>query len=507
MMDLRSFTIYDVFKRNARLFKNKIAVQSEDQQITFGKLFDQVNAVAGWLSYRAIGRGDRIAVLTKNRPEIFSLAGAIAALGAIMVSINSRLSADEIERILTDTKPSALFFDSDFEKMIPELKPHCPSLRELVIFGPAGKDFTQFNLLMNYQIGETVSIADSDPFVIIPTAAIQGKPRGALLTHRNLISCTIHTIGTLGLTHEDIYMNIVPLFHIAGLAAALTTMHAGGKNLTISKYDPKVTGRMIDREKVTLLVDFPPILTQLLDEQSDGECTLSSLKNIIGVELPETVKRFEKMGTGRFWLVYGQTETMGFTCLGLSSERPGSAGRPGPLVDLEIVDEFDREVETGKSGEILVRGPLVFRGYWGQEELTEYIFREGWHHTGDIGRFDEEGFLWFVGRKAEKELIKPGGENVYPVEVEKIVLQHPSILEVSVFGVPDPKFGEGIKAVCVLKPNVRLTEKELIDFVAGKIARYKKPGYVEFVDSLPKREDGSIDREKVKATFGFGPKN
>jgi long-chain acyl-CoA synthetase len=137
--------------------------------------------------------------------------------------------------------------------------------------------------------------------------------------------------------------------------------------------------------------------------------------------------------------------------------------------------------------------------------LTGYTFREGWHHTGDIGRLDEEGFLWFVGRKAEKELIKPGGENVYPAEVEKIVLQHPIIQEVSVIGVPDSKFGEGIKAVCVLKPDGRLTEKELIDFVAGKIARYKKPGYVQFVDSLPKKEDGSIDREKVKAMFGSGP--
>jgi long-chain acyl-CoA synthetase len=506
-MDLRSFTIYDIFKRNARLFKNKIAVQSEDQQITFGKLFDQVNAVAGWLSDKGIGRGDRIAVLTKNRPEFFSLTGAIAALGAIVVSINSRLSADEMKHILIDTKPLVLFLDSDFEEMITELKPHCPSLRELITFGPAGKNSTQFDSLMLHQPGETVSITDGDPFVIIPTAAIQGKPRGAMLTHRNLISCSIHTIGTLGLTHEETYMNIVPLFHIAGLEAALTMMHAGARNLIISKYDAKVTGRVIDREKVTLIVDFPPILSQLLDEQSNGECTLASLKNVIGVELPDTVKRFEGLGTGQFWLVYGQTETMGFTCIGLNSERPGSAGRPGPLVDSKIVDEFDREVEIGKPGEILIRGPLVFQGYWNEEELTRYTLREGWHHTGDIGRFDEEGFLWFVGRKAEKELIKPGGENVYPVEVEKIVLQHPSIQEVSVIGVPDPKFGEGIKAVCVLKPDARLTEKELIDFVAGKIARYKKPGCVEFVDFLPKKEDGSIDREKVKAMFGSGRKN
>jgi long-chain acyl-CoA synthetase len=149
---------------------------------------------------------------------------------------------------------------------------------------------------------------------------------------------------------------------------------------------------------------------------------------------------------------------------------------------------------------------LVFLGYWGEEDLTKHTFREGWHHTGDAGRKDEEGYLWFAGRKAEKELIKPGGENVYPVEVEKVILEHPNVQEVSVIGVPDPKFGEGIKAVCALKPKSKLTEQELIDFVAGKIARYKKPGYVQFVDSLPKKEDGSIDRVKVKEMYGAGPK-
>jgi acyl-CoA synthetase (AMP-forming)/AMP-acid ligase II len=506
-MDLRRFTVYDIFKRNARLFKDKIAIQTEGHQITYGKLYDQVSAVAGWLTYKTIGQGDRIALLTKNRPEFFSLTGAIAALGAIMVSINFRLSADEIKHILTDTNPVMLFFEPDYEEMILELTPHCPSLRELVAFGPTGNKFTQFDSLLNHQPGKAGAIPDHDPFVIMHTAAIQGKPRGALLTHRNLIACSVQTMSTLSLTEHDTYMNILPLFHIAGLMAALTILHAGGKNLVISKYDPKTAGKMIDQEQVTFIGDFPPILTQLLDEHSVGECTLSSLKKVIGVELPETIKRFEKLGTGQFWLVYGQTETMGFTCICLNSERPGAAGRPGPLVDLKIVDEFDREVEIGKPGEILIRGPLVFQGYWGEEELTKYTFREGWHHTGDMGRLDEEGFLWFVGRKAEKDLIKPGGENVYPVEVEKIILEHPSIQEVSVIGVPDPKFGEGIKAVCVLKPNAKLTEQELVDFVAGKIARYKKPGYVEFVAVLPKKEDGSIDREKVKAMFGSGPKN
>jgi acyl-CoA synthetase (AMP-forming)/AMP-acid ligase II len=190
----------------------------------------------------------------------------------------------------------------------------------------------------------------------------------------------------------------------------------------------------------------------------------------------------------------------------LNAERPGSAGRPGPLVDMRIADEADREVDAGKPGEIQIRGPLVFAGYWGEKELTDQTLRGGWHHTGDVGRLDEEGYLFFVGRKAEKELIKPGGENVYPAEVEKVVLEHPGIREVAVIGVPDPKFGEGIKAVCVLKKGARISEQELIEFVGGRIARYKKPGYVEFVDALPKRGDGTVDRTKVKELYGAGAK-
>jgi acyl-CoA synthetase (AMP-forming)/AMP-acid ligase II len=506
-MDLRSFTVYDIFKKNACVFKKRIAIQYEDRRITFGELHDQVSAVSGWLAAKRIRKGDRIAVLTKNRPEFFSLTGAAAARGAILVPINFRLSSEEIRHVLTDTRPEMFFFEPDFEKMLPGLFAGSAPPRERIVFGHSGESFTPFDSLLKHPPGEADAVGDSDPFVIIHTAAIQGKPRGAMLSHRNLVACAIQTIGAIGLTDDDAYLNILPLFHIGGLMAGLTMMQAGGRNVIMSRFDPQAAGKLIDREKVTFIGNFPPILSQLLDAYAAGECTLSSLKNVIGLELPDTVKRFENLGTGRFWLIYGQTETMGLTCLCPNSERPGSAGRPGLLADLKIADEFDRECAAGTPGEILIRGPLVFNGYWGEEELSQQTFRGGWHHTGDIGRIDEEGFLWFVGRKAEKELIKPGGENVYPVEVEKVILEHPGIREVSVIGVPDPKFGEGIKAVCVLHPGVKLTERELIDFVAGRIARYKKPGYVEFADSLPKKEDGSIDRPKVKAQYGLPSKS
>ncbi len=503
-MRVRSFTIYDLYKRNATLFKNEIAIQSENERVTYGELFDQANRVAGWLKSRGIKKGDRIGLLAKNHNSFFPLMGAIASTGAIMVAINFRLSSEEVKYNLTNTEPVMIVVDPDYEKMVEDLLPACPFLKEFVTFGTGEGRYTPFSSLLKSQPAEPTELDGDDPFVIMHTAAVQGKPRGAVISHHNLIFCTLQNIAIMGLTRQDSYLNILPLFHIAGMFAALVMMHVGGRNVMISKFDPKMAGKMIDQERITLIGDFPPILLQLLDEQAKGEFTLSTLKHVLGIDLQETIQRFEKLGYGQFWLVYGQTETMGLTSVCSNKEKPGCAGKAGPLVSIKIVDEFDKEVETGKVGEILVRGPLVFSGYWGEEELTKHTFREGWHHTGDAGRLDEEGYLWFAGRKAEKELIKPGGENVYPVEVEKVILEHPAVQEVSVIGVPDPKFGEGIKAVCVLKPNAKLTDKELIDFVGGKIARYKKPGYVQFVEALPKKGDGSIDRPKVKELYGKG---
>lgn len=501
-MMLRSFTIYNIFKRDGKLFKNQVALQADGQKITYGELFDQTNAVAGWLKSKGIKKGDRIGVLAKNHAHFFPLMGAAASSGAILVPINFRLSSDEVKYNLTNTEPVMIVVDPDYEKPIDELRPSCPFLKEFVTFGEGREGYTPFTSLLQSEPAEPSEVGGDDPYVIIHTAAVLGKPRGAVLSHHNLIALTMQNIAIMGLTRDDSYLNILPLFHIAGLFGALVIMHVGGRNVMMSKFDPKAAGRMIDQERITMIGDFPPILLQLLDEQAKGECTLSTLKHVFGIDLQETIKRYENLGHGQFWLVYGQTETMGLTSVCSNLEKAGCAGKPGPLADIKIVDEFDKEVETGKVGEIVVRGPLVFLGYWGEEELTRHTFREGWHHTGDAGRLDEEGYLWFAGRKAEKELIKPGGENVYPVEVEKAILEHPDVAEVSVIGVPDPKFGEGIKAVCVLKPGAKLSAQELIDFVGGRIARYKKPGYVEFVESLPKREDGSIDRPKVKELYG-----
>lgn len=501
-MGVKDFTVYDVFKRNAGLYGNKPAVVFEGNEITFGELLKMVDRAAGWFALSNIKKGDRVAVLSKNCPEFLVLFGAIAASGAIAVPINFRLSTEEIGHAIENTKPVAVFADSDFHAAMNGIRGNFPEVKIWMSMNGAGEGFAPFVDILAAPPVKAADVAQDDPFVIIHTAAVQGKPRGAALSHGNMIYGGMQSLARMGLSGSDVYLNILPLFHIGGLIAAFTTMHAGGLNVIVSKFDPAECARLIDERKVTIIGDFPPILAQLLDARDAGSGTLASLKNVYGLERPETIQRFEDLGFGNFWMIYGQTETMGITCLARNADRPGSAGRPGLLSDIMIGDEFDRPVETGKPGEILVRGPLVFLGYWGEEELTALTFREGWHHTGDLGRLDGEGYLWFVGRKAEKELIKPGGENVYPVEVEKVILENPDVVEVSVIGVPDPKFGEGIKAVCVLKPGSDLTKQGLIDFVAARIARYKKPNYVEFVGSLPKKEDGSIDRVKVKELYG-----
>jgi long-chain acyl-CoA synthetase len=228
---------------------------------------------------------------------------------------------------------------------------------------------------------------------------------------------------------------------------------------------------------------------------------LKTLKYVVGIDGPDSIAAFEKATASRFWILYGQSETSGFVTFSQASDKLGTAGKQGPISSFILVDENDIEVPVGGIGEIAVRGPLVFQGYWKQDELNARTFRNGWHHTGDFGQLDEEGYLIYKGRKPEKELIKPGGENVYPAEVEVVIMQHPAVEAVSVIGVPDPKFGEGVKAVCVLKHGENLDAKSLIEFVGSRIARYKKPGYVQFVDELPMK-GGVIDRIKVKELYG-----
>lgn len=502
-MGLRDFTIYDVILRNVRLYPQKEAWIYEHRRYSFAEFGKGVNCLAYGLSKSGLKKGDRLGVLSQNCYEYVLLYGAAAKLGGIMLPINWRLTPPEIEYILTDAQPRYFFFGREYGSLAQEFKRKFPFIEQIFCLTGEEAGALPFASLLEKE-GETkeADVANDDPYLIIHTAAVAGKPRGATLSQGNIIATNMQHIAVMGLREGDAYLHLLPLFHIADLALSFSVMHAGGKNVIMTRFDPELALQLIEKEKITIIGEFPPMLNMLLEKMEGKNYDLSSLKHVSGIDHAENIAKLKQKAPAEFWIGFGQTETSGMVTACAYSEKPRSAGKEGPLAKIKLVDEYDREVPVGQPGEICVRGPLVFLGYWNLEEDNRYTFREGWHHTGDIGRLDENGYLWYVKRKAEKELIKPGGENVYPAEVEKVILENPQVLEVSVIGVRDLEWGEAIKAVCVLKPGSALNKQELIDFVASRIARYKKPKYVEFVSTLPKTEDGSIDREKVKALYG-----
>jgi long-chain acyl-CoA synthetase len=504
-MGLYDLTFYDIIHRNALNFKEKDALcdVSDGRALTFHQCRERVNCLAFGLQKSGITKGDRIGVVGKNTLEYFLLYGAAAALGAILLPINWRLSAEEIRHNLNDGEPKLLFVDREFQDTIEGLRERLPSVKRIFNLGPEGGGFEDFGLLMNQgDRFERTEVCTDDGFVIIHTAAVAGKPRGALLSHGNVLCANMHFLYLLNLSPRDVHLNILPFFHVGGLFATTASFHAGALTLNMSKFDASKAVELIQSRKVSFMVEFPPILTSILEQCEKTNADLQSLRAVSGLDGPETIEKYQSLAGGSFYALYGQTETSCLATFGPYSEKPGSAGKMLPLAEVRLVDDYDRPVPVGQVGEITMKGPMVFKGYWNLPEDNAYTFREGWHHTGDLGRFDDEGFLWYAGRKPEKELIKPGGENVYPAEVEKVILEHPAVERTVVFGVPDPKWKEGIKAVCQLQKGQSLEPQALIDFVGERIARYKKPQYVEFVAELPLLEDGSPDRSEVKKRYG-----
>jgi len=345
-------------------------------------------------------------------------------------------------------------------------------------------------------------VSPADPFAVISTAAVDVIPRGAVLTHANFLTANLTVMACLGLSATDHYLLALPLFHVTGLGMALAHMHAGGANVVMPRFDAEEAVRLIDRHRITHVSDFPPVLATLLDAAEKLGSGLPSLKHVSGLDAPPTIQRLHESTSAKFWTGFGQSETSGFVSLQRVVDRPGATGKPVPPCQVKVVDDYDRDVPVGTPGEIVVRGPLVFQGYFGQPSVTAYTFRNGWHHTGDVGRFDADGYLHYVKRKPENELIKPGGENVYPAEVETVIMQMDGVSGVCVYGIPDARWGEAIKAVVVVKRVGQYSAQQVSDFVASKIARFKRPHVVVFADALARTADGGIDREAVKSKWG-----
>jgi len=500
-MSLRAFTLDDLVRRNALLHGERAAFIHDGRIVSHAQYAERVSRLAAGLAGLGIGMGDRVAVLAPNSLEFADLFGASARLGAILVPINARLSAEEVAHVIEDVEPAVVIAAAAMREQIPAA---AIAGRQLVALGEAAGGWSRFEDLHARGTREAAAPIDGDAgLLIIHTAAVGGRARGALLSHGGMMAAAQEAQVCWQLGPEDVCVGVLPMFHVAGIGQMLAAQFAGGATLVLARFDPDALVAAIDAHRGSLLATFPPMLGETIAAAERTGATLASLRAVTGLDTPETIARFEeRCPAAQFWVGYGQTETSGMVTMSPFRERPGSAGRPTPLNTVAIVDDADRPVAAGQPGEIVVRGPMVFQGYWRREADNAETFRGGWHHTGDLGRYDDDGYLWYQGRSPAKELIKPGGENVYPAEVERTLCEHPDIVEAVVFGVPDPRWGEAVEAACVCRPGTSPDAQEVIAFVGGRIARYKKPARIHFLSDPPRTQAGAIDRAAVKAKYG-----
>lgn len=502
-MTIRDFSLMDMINRNAQVFPEGEALVHEATRMTFSDYQDKCRKLRGGFQAAGSQPGDRVALIAENSLEYMLLYGAAAMGGLIIVPVNRRLSSEELRFIFQDSSPAFVVVSPDFHEVALEAEKGLPSVKSRYVVGPgAVGEYVSLESLYECGAGSEVEVDAAAPYALIYTAAVAGRAKGAQLSQANIVALNSALGAHFKLDSHDSHPCFLPLFHIAGLSVSMAVMHSGGKNVILEKFDADRTLDLIQEERATIMYSFPPMLDHLVEKQRERQRDLTSLKFIGGLNPPESIERFQRVAPQtRFSVMFGQTEAMGVT-IGWFDEEPGSAGRAAPLARVRIVDEADNEVGAGTVGEICVKSPCVFLGYRGLEQDTSRTMRNGWHHTGDMGSIDERGYLFYAGRMPAKELIKTGGENVYPAEVEKVLLEHGAVVEACVIGVADDRWGEAVKAVCVLRPGASQNENELAAFVASRLAGYKKPRHVVYVEFLPKTAEGSIDRAAVKRDHG-----
>jgi len=467
---------------------------------------ERVNRMAHALISWGVGKGERVAVLMTNASEFLEIFFACAKTGAIMAPVNFRLAVPELAYIFRDCAPRVLVYSADFAAKVAEVKAIWPEMPRCFRHGgAAGDDPFLADAVTPFPVTEPLLREEAtlaDPLFIMYTSGTTGDPKGAVLTHENVLFGSINTVVGCGINRSYKSLVVAPLFHIGALgASALPILYAGGSLILKEFYNAGEVIGLICREKINYMFAVP-VMFQLLTRTGEWEeADFSHIHFFIagGAPMPLAVIRKYQQEKGiLFSQGYRMTETFRLTSLDLedSIRKAGSVGKEMLHVLLRIVDEQDRDVKPGEAGEIIVKGPSVFSGYWNKPAETAEAIRGGWFHTGDMGRRDEEGFVYIVGRKVE--MIISSGENIYPAEVERVIQALPEVREAAAVGMPDRKKGEVVVVFVLLKEGAKLTEEALLATIRDRIAYFKLPKKIIFVEEFPRNSVGKILKKELK---------
>lgn len=477
--------------------KTALVVAATGEKLTYAQLDNEADRVARGLTAMGVGKGDRVALGMHNVVQFPLAYFGILRAGAVVVPLNVMLTETEVARVLTDSEAKAAISALPFAETVKE----AASDLDVRVFTAAEWDELG-------PLGETApdpDISEDDLAVLAYTSGTTGEPKGAMLSHGNLLANLDQqmSIPEAHVTEDDVLFLALPLFHIFGLNVTLGLLVMNGaKGVLLERFEPVPALNLIQQHKVTVIFGAPPMYTAWCATPGADQYDLSAVRLAISGAAPlpaDVLREFRDIFNVEIYEGYGLTETAPTLTSNRMTEkpRPGSIGKPLPGIELRIVDESGVDVELGDPGEIVVRGPNVFKGYWNKEEATEQVFRDGWFRTGDIAVQDEDGYLYLVDRK--RDLIIVSGFNVFPSEVETALLQNPAIAEAAVVGQPHPYTGETVKAFVVLQGGVETTEEAVMADVQNHLARFKCPTSVEIVDSLPHLLTGKVLRRALRA--------
>jgi acyl-CoA synthetase (AMP-forming)/AMP-acid ligase II len=505
----------DMLVRNANKFPVKTAIVSEDSSLDFTTLNERVNCLANTLLEKGLNKGDRIGVLVHNCRQFVEIYFAAAKTGGIFCPYNNHLTKGELFDIIDYSSPEFLFLDIDYSEIINTLMPELKSVNHCICLQtPAFSYMEEYEkILATGKSSEpNIKISEEDVLSIIFTAGTTGKAKGAMRTHRHLMSDAIASVIELRVEYDERVLITFPMYHVA--CEDNIVRHSYMPNTFYIRreggFNPEQVLEYISKERITRCQMVPTMIHSLLQVPDIKKFDLSSLRLILYAGAPmhvELLKKALEVFPCGFAQLYGQTESGPFTTVlkpedhildgaGKKIKRLASSGKPALNYEIRIVDENDKDVAVGEVGEIIGRSEAVMKGYWQMPEETEKKLKNGWLHTGDLGKIDEDGYVYLVERK--NDMIISGGVNIYPREIEEILYKHPAVLEVSVIGFPDEHWGEVPKAVVVLRQGVAATKEDIIKFCGEHLAGYKKPKSVEFWKELPKSPQGKILKKEIR---------
>jgi long-chain acyl-CoA synthetase len=509
-------TFADIIYRNALLYPDSDAFVYGTETISFSRFNHGVNRLVRGLQAMGIQKGDILGILSWNGPEYPEVFGAAMKGGFVLAHFNPRLKAKELVHVINDAEARIVFLGSEFIETINGIRKDLSKTKYYVTIGGAEGQLTAYGELLENHPGEEPEsrVEGDDPLAIFYTSGTTGLPRGAIYTHKQKLENTTIKALDIGVEFGDRHLVVLPMFHIGGDSHIWPFFLMGGCNVILDRpsFDPEETLKTLVRECITDVHIVPTQLVALLNFPDVKSYELPSLKRIWYAASPmptEVLKRGLSVFGPIFIQGYGQTESGPHTTVlskaahrSFQSDPEGqkvlaSCGQPCIGVHMRIVDEDDNDLLPGQIGEIIVHSERIMVEYWRRTDDTKKAIRDGWLRTGDMGYYDERGFIYIADRKTD--MIITGGENVYPKEVEEVHYRHPAVAEVAVIGIPDPFWVERVHAVVVLKEGATATQNEIIEFCKAHLSSYKAPKSVEFVESLPKNPQGkTLKRELAK---------